>query len=265
MMKSTIAAIAILAMSAVYANAACNVTAPSIGSHLLGAHTETDCASAADVAAQGVTIGTLQTDVGVLHGTAIDHKDRIIVLETDSALHTSAITALQSGHAAQQLEIDALETENAEQQNGIQDNADKNVDQDADIETNTDNIAQNKERMDQFNGTSGTVEAWATSVDETNSAQNVAIANNAAAISSNAAGIEENSKGVAISMAMPDAFLDATENFSIAAGFGGFESDTAFGVIGSARLDKTWSLYGGGGMSTEGDTYGWKAGARAGW
>jgi len=88
---------------------------------------------------------------------------------------------------------------------------------------------------------------------------------NSAAISNNSKAIKENAAGVAIALSMPDAFLDSTENFSIAAGFGGFDSETAFGVIGSARLDQTWSLYGGGGMSTNGNNFGWKAGARAGW
>ena len=77
--------------------------------------------------------------------------------------------------------------------------------------------------------------------------------------------IGENSEGVAIAMSMPDAFLDSTENFSIAAGFGGFEGESAFGAIGSARIDKTFSLYAGGGMSLSGEHFGWKVGARAGW
>ena len=95
-------------------------------------------------------------------------------------------------------------------------------------------------------------------------ATHAAIESNAHAIAANSTAIQENAEGVAIAMAMPDAFLDSTENFSIAAGFGGFNGETAFGAIGTARIYGSFSAYAGGGVSTSGSQWGWKVGARAG-
>ena len=88
---------------------------------------------------------------------------------------------------------------------------------------------------------------------------------NTAAINHNTAAIEDNAASAAIALSMPDSFLNDSESYSIAAGFGGTGDDTAFGAIGTIRFDETWSGYVGGGLSFKGDQYGWKAGARAGW
>ena len=98
-----------------------------------------------------------------------------------------------------------------------------------------------------------------------NHAQDDRIDENTAAINHNTAAIEDNAASAAIALSMPDSFLNDSESYSIAAGFGGTGDDTAFGAIGTIRFDETWNGYVGGGLSFKGDQYGWKIGARAGW
>lgn len=66
-------------------------------------------------------------------------------------------------------------------------------------------------------------------------------------------------------LSMP-AWLQQNENFSISGGVGFAESSAAIGVTGVMRLDKNWSGFAGGGISTEDDDiWAGKAGVRVGW
>ncbi|HET8727604.1 MAG TPA: hypothetical protein VFO41_08860 [Alphaproteobacteria bacterium] len=86
-----------------------------------------------------------------------------------------------------------------------------------------------------------------------------------AVLSRHSAQIDKLGKGVAVAMSMPDAYLESDKNFAIAAGFGGFDGDLGFGAVGTVRIDKTWSLYGGVGLSLDGGEVGFKGGGRASW
>lgn len=97
------------------------------------------------------------------------------------------------------------------------------------------------------------------------SANSAAISANTALLSQHTKQLDEQAKATAIALAMPDAYLDASEKFAIAGGLGGWGDETALGFIATGRIDNTWSLYAGAGADTEFDQFGWKAGARAGW
>ncbi len=67
----------------------------------------------------------------------------------------------------------------------------------------------------------------------------------------------------AMAVAMPDAYLNEHERFSLAGGVGFAGDEYGIGVIGSVRFDKNWSGYGGAAFSN-GEAVG-KVGARVGW
>lgn len=73
-------------------------------------------------------------------------------------------------------------------------------------------------------------------------------------------------KALAISAALATPlYLGDSEKFSISGGLGFSESETALGFGMMMRIDKTFSLYGGGAMSTEGGAWAGRVGVRAGW
>ena len=81
--------------------------------------------------------------------------------------------------------------------------------------------------------------------------------------------IDKNSEAIedaiALSAAIPDSWLSDSESFAIAVGGGFTDGSTAFGGIGTFRLSKNLSAYGGGSTLTDGGTWAAKGGVRLGW
>jgi hypothetical protein len=74
------------------------------------------------------------------------------------------------------------------------------------------------------------------------------------------------SKAMAVSAALSvPVWLESGERFAVSGGLGFTEDETAVGATGIVRLDKNWSAFAGGAMSTE-DSKAWagRAGARVG-
>lgn len=190
-------------------------------------------------------------------------------------------------------DIDGLEAENGEQWSAIQESS-EDIDQiqrtnirqmrrlnehDRDISSlenendrqqrqiNTNNAVNwhQKRRLDDHDDAIGSLEDHNLVQDAAINANSSALMEHSKTLASHSRRLDDQEKGIAISIAMPDAYLNPLEKFAVAAGFGGYEGETAFGAIGAVRIDQTFSLYAGGGMSTDGDQFGWKAGARAGW
>lgn len=92
-----------------------------------------------------------------------------------------------------------------------------------------------------------------------------AITANTALLSQHSARLDTLSKGVAISMALPDVYVESNKRFSIAGNIGGFDGETALGFGAALRLDETWSVNGKLGTDTEFNEMGWTVGARASW
>ncbi len=81
--------------------------------------------------------------------------------------------------------------------------------------------------------------------------------------------IDENSEAIddaiALSAAIPDSWLSDSENFAIAVGGGFTDGSSAIGGIGTFRINKNLSAYGGGSTLTDGGTWAAKGGVRLGW
>ena len=81
--------------------------------------------------------------------------------------------------------------------------------------------------------------------------------------------IDKNSEAIedaiALSAAIPDSWLSDSENFAIAVGGGFTDGSTAIGAIGTFRINKNLSAYGGGSTLTDGGTWAAKGGVRLGW
>lgn len=60
-------------------------------------------------------------------------------------------------------------------------------------------------------------------------------------------------------------WLEAGEHFAISSGVGFTEGATAAGATGIARIDKNWSAFAGGAVSTEGGEWAGRGGFRVGW
>jgi hypothetical protein len=81
--------------------------------------------------------------------------------------------------------------------------------------------------------------------------------------------IDKNSEAIedaiALSAAIPDSWLSDSENFALALGGGFTDGSSAFGGIGTFRINKNLSAYGGGSTLTDGGTWAAKGGVRLGW
>lgn len=81
--------------------------------------------------------------------------------------------------------------------------------------------------------------------------------------------IDKNSEAIedaiALSAAIPDSWLSDSENFAISLGGGFTDGSSAFGGIGTFRINKNLSAYGGGSTLTDGGTWAAKGGVRLGW
>ena len=81
--------------------------------------------------------------------------------------------------------------------------------------------------------------------------------------------IDQNSEAIedaiALSAAIPDSWLSDSENFALALGGGFTDGSSAFGGIGTFRISKNLSAYGGGSTLTDGGTWAAKGGVRLGW
>lgn len=86
-----------------------------------------------------------------------------------------------------------------------------------------------------------------------------------AMLSSHAARLDEHAKGIAISMALPDAWLSDKKRFGIFGSVGGFEGETAVGFAAIGRIDETFSLNAKVGADTDFDHVGWQVGVGAQW
>jgi hypothetical protein len=60
-------------------------------------------------------------------------------------------------------------------------------------------------------------------------------------------------------------WLEPQEHFALSGGFGFTDGATAAGLTGIARIDKNWSAFAGGAVSTEGDEWAGRGGLRVGW
>jgi hypothetical protein len=81
-------------------------------------------------------------------------------------------------------------------------------------------------------------------------------------IGKNTEAIEDN---IALSAAIPDSWLSDSENFAISLGGGFTDGSSAIGAIGTFRINKNLSAYGGGSTLTDGGTWAAKGGVRLGW
>lgn len=88
---------------------------------------------------------------------------------------------------------------------------------------------------------------------------------NSDAIASHGVRLDELDKGLAISMAMPDAWLSDTKKFGIFGSVGGYNGETALGFAAIGRIDETWSINGKLGTDTDFEQFGWQVGAGAQW
>jgi uncharacterized coiled-coil protein SlyX len=271
-MKTLVSAIAILAASGGYANAACNVTAPTIASHLAGAHTETDCASAADVAAHGVSIGSLQTDVGALQAVTIDHEGRIVALETNDGLqdaalttHTAAIASHTATLADHETRITSGEAKDVEQDVRHDTAEAKNGEQDGRLDGHDATLAAHGSTLTTHTAQIGSLETVTAGHETRLNAHDAMLSQHAATLDAYGDKLEDHSKGLAIAMALPDAWLSDKKSFGIFGSVGGFDNETAIGFAAIGRIDETWSLNGKLGADTEFERFGWQVGAGAQW
>ncbi len=127
------------------------------------------------------------------------------------------------------------------------------------------NTKVNKSRLDNFNGTGGSLEHWADGVDSAISSHSALLSQHSATLAHHGERLDSQAKGIAIATAMPDTWLQPHEKFAIAGGLGGFDSEAAVAFAAIGRIDGTWSLNAGLGSDVEFKEFGWKVGARAGW
>ena len=73
----------------------------------------------------------------------------------------------------------------------------------------------------------------------------------------------DNTLAVSAALSSP-VWLDPRENVSVSGGVGFSDGATALGATGMVRLDKNFSAFGGGAMSTDGNEWAGKAGIRVG-
>lgn len=276
-MKTTLTTIAIFLAVTGAAQAACNVTV-TMPVSLTNPLTEADCASAATVASQGTAITGLQTDVGALQTTSIDHEGRIVTLETndtaqDATLtgHTSAITALQSENAAQQASIDDHETridageaKNTEQDGRLDDHDAVDADHETRITANTTKNVEQDTRLDGHDTAIGSLETDNVNQWTAINAHSALLSEHSATLANHGKRLDKHEKGLAIAMSMPDAWLSDKERFAIAGNIGGFGDEIALGIAAIGRIDGTWSLNAKAGTDSEAKEFGWSVGARAG-
>jgi hypothetical protein len=137
------------------------------------------------------------------------------------------------------------------------------------ITTNTNNIAATKQRLDVFvpstSAPTGSLENWAGGVNGSLASQGAAITANTAMLSEHAARLDEHAKGLAISLAMPDAWLSDKKRFGVFGAVGGFGDETAVGFAAIGRLDETFTLNAKFGSDTSFDEFGWQVGVGAQW
>jgi len=127
----------------------------------------------------------------------------------------------------------------------------KNASQDSDIATNS--IAINANAAD------------IGSLEDLTADHSAQLATHASTLSAHDDKLDDHAKGLAISMAMPDAWLSASKNFGVFGSFGGFADETAVGFAAIGRIDQTFSLNAKLGADTSFDQFGWQVGAGAQW
>jgi hypothetical protein len=273
-MRTAISTIAIIAMTGA-ANAACNVSGNIVAFTVTGQLNESDCASAATVASQGVSIANLQasdaaqnTAIAGLQGTVGGHTSQINALQTSDANQNAAIIFNYVWDGVQQTQIGALQSGHVAQQGQINTLQSGKVD---------------KTRLDNFGPSNaapaGSLERWAGGVDGALTTHNGQIAAleslaatqgaqinaNTALLSQHTAKLEDHSKGLAIAMAMPDAWLSDKKRFGVFGAIGGLDGETAMDFAAIGRIDETFSLNAKLGADMDFDQFGWQVGVGAQW
>lgn len=206
--------------------------------------------------------------------------------------HESRITVNKAKNDEQDTRLNGHDTQLADHETRITTNTAKNVEQDGRLDTVEDkndeqdgrlnghdstlsnhetrisaNKAKNDQQDDRLDGHDATLVNHNNRINT--NAENIAInsgdiAANANGIAHNSVLIDELTGGLAAVAAMPDSYLNPTENFSIAAGFGGYSDKTAFGVLGTARISGNLSAYGGASIPLDDGDIAWKVGGRVG-
>ncbi len=264
------------------AMAACNVTGNIVTFTVTGNLTETDCASTATVATQGIAITTLQTDKA--DKSYVDSEND--AQDDVTSGHGSAISALQTENAGQQDQLDDHEDRlgDVEAKNDEQDERlDKqkaaikaNYRWDAKQQKQINHLKQSdkaqwhkikklkQENEDQWDHI-GSLETLTSEHEGRLNAHDAVLSQHSATLAHHGERLDSQAKGIAIATAMPDTWLQPHEKFAIAGGLGGFDSEAAVAFSAIGRIDGTWSLNAGLGSDVEFKEFGWKVGARAGW
>jgi len=242
-MKTLLIATAALALMAGSAHSACNVTVTTPLS-ASNPFTETDCASAATVAAQGVSIAS--------QGTAIT------ALQTNDGLQDVALASHTATLADHETRITTGETKNAEQDGRLDGH-------DTAIATHTTQIAGVQAVNTAQDTAIGSLETVTAGHEVRLNAHDAMLSSHAATLKDHGNRLNEHDKGLAIAMALPDAWLSDKKRFGIFGAVGGFGDETALGFAAIGRIDETFSLNAKLGSDTEFKEYGWQVGVGAQW
>lgn len=292
-MKVAVSAIAALIAMTVGASAACNVTGNIVTFTLSGNLNESDCASSATVAAQGVSIANLQasdaaqgTAISGLQATVATHTSQIGTLQTSDSNQNAAIILNYAWDGAQQAQINVAAAKNAQQDGRLTDVEDKNDEQDDRLNKHRQAIIQNykidtkqQKQIDQQGKAIAYNYAWdwaqqkqinnhsqrIGSLEDVTATHDGRLNAHDALLSDHSARLDEHAKGLAIAMAMPDAWLSDRKRFGIFGAVGGFEGETALGFAAIGRINETWSVNAKLGADTEFDRVGWQVGVGAQW
>jgi hypothetical protein len=214
---------------------------------------------------QDGAIGSLQTDVGTLQGVVSGHTTAIGALQSQTALQQGQLDAHEG-------RLDANDTKNGEQDAAIATEKGRNDDQDTTLGQHDARITAEKDRNDTQDGTLATHttqiaghETRIGSLETVTAGHETRLNAHDALLSQHSAQLEDHSRGLAISMAMPDAWLSDKKSFGIFGAVGGFDDQTAVGFAAIGRIDETWTVNSKLGFDTEGKNFGWQVGAGAQW
>lgn len=139
---------------------------------------------------------------------------------------------------------------------------------DAQLANHETRITATNTRLNEFNGTGGSLESWASGVNgQITAMQNDFTAYKAYVgnqVSRLDGRIDKAYAGVAIALAMESPQVDPGKHFGLAINWGEFEGENAGALSAKIRFDHMWSLTAGVGTSTSG-TVGARAGLQAQW
>ena len=213
-----------------------------------------------DIDANTIAIGDNRTDIDA--NTIAIGDNRI-----DIEANTTAIAGISTGVGDLTDRVTANEETNDWQDTDIAANAETNDWQDMDIASNTEMIATEASRNDTqaiaINQNAGSITENSAAILGNNQlivANQNLIGRNYGLILDNAERIDKLAKGVAMSMSVPDAYLDKSESLSIAGGLGTFDGEVGFGAAITIRGNDNWSFSAGSALA--GGEFGGKVSAR---